>query len=230
MGTKHRKIQPGERYGKLIALYENGRDLKNHILWRFKCDCGAEKDIVGYLVTCGRNKSCGCMAYKPPINIIHGDSNTRLYRIWRAMKSRCNYKKNLNYKIYGGRGIKVCKEWESSYQAFKQWAIENGYSDELTIERIDCDKGYFPENCKWITMHDQNYNHRNTQFLTMNGETKSVCEWCYIYGIRPDILRYRLKHGYTVEDAITIPSQKPPILPEYKKGRRKKHNCGVGGE
>ena len=135
----------------------------------------------------------------------HREGNTRLYRIWSLMKQRCYNPKNHDYKSYGERGIIVCDEW-FDYCCFRDWAIENGYSDELTIDRIDNNKGYFPNNCRWTTQKNQSRNKRNTRYLTMDGETKSLAEWVDITGIHKSTIRYRIHNmGWSTEMALSTP-------------------------
>jgi len=132
-------------------------------------------------------------------NTTHGlsqDENgktTRMYGIWSRMKQRCNCKTCNDYAIYGGRGIKVCNEW-NDYAVFHSWAMSNGYDDTLTIERVDVNGDYCPENCKWITREEQARNKRNNRRITYNGETKILQEWARTIGIEHSLLRYRLAH------------------------------------
>ena len=152
----------------------------------------------------GLVKSCGCLNRDQPHKTIHGDRQTRLYKIWIDMRQRCSNPNNSAYKNYGDRGIRVCSEW-NDYQVFKEWAMGNGYDENLTIERVDVDGGYNPDNCKWITRKDQGFNRRNNHVLTYNGETKTLTEWCNELNLSYDMVRGRLKRGWTVEAALTTP-------------------------
>jgi hypothetical protein len=112
---------------------------------------------------------------------LHGDTGTRLYRIWKSMKCRCYDINHPSFTNYGARGIKVCTEWYESYLTFKKWAMSNGYAEHLELERIDVNKGYYPENCKWITHHEQTMNRRDTLYITIgarNGKTMKLREFC----------------------------------------------------
>ena len=134
----------------------------------------------------------------------HGMYGTRLYRIWRGINDRCRNPKAPSYNLYGGRGITVCPEWRTP-QNFFDWAFDNGYSDNLTIDRIDCDKGYSPDNCRWITSDEQQRNKRNNVNITYKGETRCLAEWARITGIGEWDIKKRLRNGWSVEEALTVP-------------------------
>lgn len=112
----------------------------------------------------------------------HGESTTRIYGIWNGMRARCEKEHNPRYEDYGGRGITVCPEWQD-YTTFRDWAYANGYSDDLTIDRIDNDKGYSPDNCRWATMTEQIRNRSCAWTVTIDGVTKPAIEWCKEYGV-----------------------------------------------
>lgn len=137
---------------------------------------------------------------------IHGMYGTRLNHIWANMRLRCNCKTNKNYPDYGGRGIKVCKEWDE-FINFHKWAMSNGYDDSLSLDRIDVNGDYCPENCRWITMFAQQSNKRNNVFVEYKGEKHTVSEWSRITGITLSALFYRLSTGCPLEEV-------------FKKGRK----------
>lgn len=140
-------------FGKLIFIGDTVSVKKGR--WgKYLCFCGNEFDAVICEVNSGRKKSCGCMYKK------HGDTKDRLYKIYHKIKWRCYYPTNSWYSDYGGRGIKMCAEWENNYVNFKEWALANGYHHKLTIDRIDNDKNYEPDNCRWISQKLQNINQR----------------------------------------------------------------------
>lgn len=158
------KNRIGERYGSLLVTeltdrikHPNG---KVSIRWKCKCDCGNEINVIGNNLQNGHTKSCGCLQTNSPNALKHGKRNSRLYHIWINMKQRC-YNSNTNdFKNYGERGIQVCAEWRGDFTAFERWAMNNGYSDSLTLDRIDNDGNYEPNNCRWVTRLIQRHNQR----------------------------------------------------------------------
>lgn len=204
MPAKSKVDIAGKKFGMLTALYRVGdKDHNNRYYWHFKCDCGKECDKEKQSVVSGRTTSCGCKKWK------HGDTGTRLYNIWVDMRMRCEDRGHKSQKVYGARGIKVCKEWQD-YAAFKQWAISNGYEENLSIDRIDNDKGYFPENCRWATSAEQARNTRRNRYISINGESHLIREWCKILGIVSPCTVYRRvrEYGWDYEKALTTPSMK----------------------
>lgn len=132
----------------------------------------------------------------------HGLSYSRLNNILAMMKQRCYNHNAPNYNDYGGRGIRICEEWLSSLKSFVEWAELNGYDENLTIERVNVDGDYCPENCKWITIQDQQWNKRNTTHITIDGNTKTIKEWADEYNLKPYNIRYRISMGYSGKDLI----------------------------
>ena len=155
-------------------------------------------------------KSCGCVHNEliKKANTIHGgcinDKLTKLYSSWIDMKRRCYNPKIESYKYYGGRGIKVYKPWRRSYIWFKRWALKNGYKEGLTIDRIDNDGNYEPDNCKWSTAKEQARNRRSNKLITYKGETHCLTEWAEILGINENTFYSRLNgHGWSIEKTFT---------------------------
>lgn len=190
----------GKKFGR-IAVVEKVGKRKNKIIWMCKCDCGGIIPVSGDSLKSGNTKSCGC--YKSYAtanrNRTHNKSATRIYGIWHAMKQRCYYEKNVCYKDYGGRGISVCKEWLNDFQAFYDWAMTNGYADDLTLDRIDVNGNYEPNNCKWSTQEEQATNKRNSRYIEYHGELKTLSEWSKITKIDHKTISYRIEKGYPMD-------------------------------
>ena len=178
-------------------------------LWECKCDCGKTFVVQATLLVTGHTKSCGCWKRisSSERQRTHGQSETRLYRIWRRMKSRCLNSHTKDFPYYGGRGITICDEWVKSYERFRDWACDNGYSESLTLDRIIVNKGYSPDNCRWVDRHTQMRNTRSNRNLTFKGETKTITEWSEICKVGRHTIRRRLDvYGWSVEKALTTPS------------------------
>ena len=133
----------------------------------------------------------------------HGGRHEILYNIWCAMKERCNNPHNKRYERYGGRGITVCDEWQSDYAAFRSWALENGFDDGLTIDRINGNGNYSPNNCRWVTTAAQNRNYSRNHLLTYKGETLCLADMADKYGVNRATVLFRLKSGKSVEEALS---------------------------
>lgn len=149
----------GKRFGRLIVIKESEKTY-GQVMWLCKCDCGKTKSINGNSLRRGISTSCGCYRLEQS-NVAchkHGLSNTRLHKIWRDMISRCYSVGDYHGEWYREKGIIICDEWKENFQAFYDWSVANGYSDKLTIDRIDNDKGYSPDNCRWITILEQCHN------------------------------------------------------------------------
>lgn len=147
-------VNANSTFGELTTIKPVGHDKSRNIVWLCKCNCGKSCTVSSNSLIRGKVKSCGCLKYK------HGYTGTRLHEIWHSMKQRCNNPNHINYRHYGGRGIKICEEWDTNFIAFKDWAISNGYTEELEIDRINNNEGYSPNNCRWVS-HKVNCNNRN---------------------------------------------------------------------
>lgn len=198
-----------QRFGKLTVqqrvedhVDQNGR---RRVRYRCLCDCGNEIITQARNLRSGDTVSCGCVRKSNLTegNVKHGMSKSRLYRTWRSMKRRCTDKHRMNYADYGGRGIKVCEEWASSFETFMVWANENGYDDSLTIDRVDCDGSYSPENCRWATSKMQNNNTRRNVRITYDNQTHTIAEWADLLNIKYDTLYKRISQGWPYERAFS---------------------------
>ena len=192
----------GMKFGKLTVISRAENTKSGKTRWICRCDCGRfkEKPVASYALMSGGTTSCGCRYFESNKgrNTKHGMGDTRLNRIWDGMKRRC--KVNPRYS-----DISVCDEW-NSFETFAEWALSHGYSDELTIDRIDNDKGYSPDNCRWVTYKIQMNNRRSNRLVTINGETHNMKEWSDISGIPYHTIMYRVYHGWNEKDLLIKPS------------------------
>ena len=203
----------GQRFGMLTAL-EKVKLGHSKYKWKCKCDCGNMTYVRTGHLTSGNIKSCGCNHFKACVT--HGMANTRLYHIWCTMKARCNRPTSGKYDRYGGRGIKLCDEWQR-FEPFYEWAVSNGYSEELSIDRIDNDGNYEPDNCRWVKNKVQANNTSRVKRLTYQGVTHTYSEWSEITGIPHKVISKRIYKGWSVEDALSIE------IGKYSGGRGRGH-------
>lgn len=183
----------GQRYGRLTVQEYAGKR-KGVAMWNCVCDCGNMTTVYAGNLRSGSTVSCGCYRKENARTNkhTHGGKGTRLYNIWRGMKTRCRNMKDKAYERYGGRGITICDEWANSFEAFRDWALANGYRDELTIDRKNNDGPYNPNNCRWATWDTQNNNRRINRKITYNGITRTIAQWAKATGVKEDTLRGRL--------------------------------------
>ena len=204
--TRHKDIT-GQKFGRLTAIECVGRDRQRMALWKCRCECGNYIVTRGTGLRYGSTKSCGCLRYERAKDACttHGLSGKRLYKIWLNMKSRCFNSNTPKFKNHGGRGITICKEW-LSFKAFYGWAITSGYRDDLTLDRINNNGDYSPENCRWATYAEQALNSRNNHLLTHKGKTQPMTLWADEIGMKFSTLHARIAdYGWTVEDALETP-------------------------
>jgi len=192
-----------KKYNRLLVLQRYEKEGKK-VYWLCKCDCGNEFIARGDNLKNGEIQSCGCLHRDVMRNIktSHNQSRTKLHYVWNTILQRCENPNDKKAKDYLGRGITVCPEWHD-YIKFAQWAKDNGYKEGLSIERINNDKGYSPENCKWATAIEQANNMRSNRRIEYNGETKTLAQWARLYNINYFTLRNRLERGWSFEHAIT---------------------------
>ncbi len=186
----------GRTFGRWTVLEKAERTSSQ--LWLCKCECGTIKKVNHSSLVNGTSLSCGCY-HKEELTkrlTTHGNSKTRLYNIYHNIKSRCYNKNNNRYKDYGGRGISVCYEWLSSFEKFQCWALNNGYEDRLTIDRINNDGPYSPENCRWVDGDTQVNNKRKTIYFEFFGERKSLRQWVSLMGWNYQKYYGRYYRGY----------------------------------
>lgn len=197
----------GERFGKLTVLRRTDeRNSEGRVLWECRCDCGNIVLKNSHDLRKGHLKSCGCFTGK--FHATHDGSNSRLYGVCGDMKSRCLNNSFDAYKNYGGRGVSICNEW-MDFANFRKWAMENGYDEyaqkgACTIDRIDVNGDYCPDNCRWVPMYEQSKNKRTNVFLELDGETHTLSEWGQITGIDQRTIGNRIRRGWSVEDALTV--------------------------
>lgn len=202
----------GQKFGRLTVIERAGSDKYKNAMWLCKCDCEKQAKCVvnGSYLRKGLSQSCGC--YNRELNSermkTHGESKTRLYKLWVGMKKRC-YNQNCNsYKYYGAEGKAVCDEWKDSFQAFYDWSMSNGYQDNLTIERIDNSKGYSPDNCKWATMKEQSNNTRRNHLIEYKGKKQNLTQWAEELNINYDKLEARINRlHWDVDRAFKEPKK-----------------------
>lgn len=197
----------GQRFGRLtvISRAENSNSGKSR--WLCRCDCGNECVVHSLSLRSGNTKSCGCLRSEVSQKkaTTHGLSKTSLFHVWWAMKSRCANPNNKAYKNYGGRGISVCSEWQDS-EPFFEWAFANGYRKGLTIERIDVNGNYEPNNCKWASAKEQARNKTNSRIIEIDGVLKPLAQWCEEYDIDYFVAYQRInKLGWEPKKALTVP-------------------------
>lgn len=182
----------GKKFGRLTVIGFN-RIQKGSYRWACECECGNVVSVPYSRLMRGETKSCGCILRE--LKTKHGKSNTRLYTAWENMKTRCYNPNDDFYADYGGRGIKVCDEWLDDFTSFYKWSMENGYKSHLTIDRIDNNGDYSPDNCRWVDLKTQGRNKRNNVQVTINGETKTLSEWAESEGINQKTLFTRYYRG-----------------------------------
>jgi hypothetical protein len=198
----------GTRFGRWIVIRRAGRrhTAGGNVVYECfcRCDCGIERNVAESSLISGRSTSCGCFHKEVTANLFttHGGSRSPEYSSWQNMLSRCLYSCTPKYYLYGGRGIKVCERWSK----FENFLEDMGKKPRgHTLDRIDSNKNYDPENCRWATPTTQARNTSRNHFITINGDSKCVHEWAEIYGIQAGMIFGRLKRGWEPTRAVTEP-------------------------
>ena len=195
----------GDKFNRLIVLEKYYKH--NRLYYKCLCDCGNICYIRGDSIKSGHIKSCGCLHKEVSSklglkSVIHGKTNTRLYNIYRGIKQRCYNKNNQAYVNYGERGIKMCDEWRNDFITFYNWSMNNGYNDDLTIDRIDVDGNYEPSNCRWVTKSVQNNNTRKTIYLAYSGKFQTFTQWAKELNVNRNTIRQRYYRGYSDKECL----------------------------
>lgn len=206
-----KKDLTGQRFGRLVVIEEVKKRKNGRILWKCNCDCGNTKEIYGNALLRGSTKSCGCLHTEIVSERFrkYDKDTTNLRNVLQSMKQRCLNPNNTDYYLYGGRGITICNEWldkNIGMENFVNWSIKNGYKPGLSIDRIDNDKGYSPDNCRWVDSIAQGRNKRTNHIITFKGETHCLSEWAELMGLPYSVLKNRInRYGWNIEEALTIP-------------------------
>ena len=205
----------GKKFGRLTVLnYDNSKPKSAkggfYHYYICLCECGRTTQVERSHLLTKHTKSCGCLSFetKSILHKKHGLRKTRINNIWRGMKQRCYNPKRDNYSKQGGLGITICKEWLNDFEAFYNWSITNGYTDNLTIDRINVNGNYEPSNCRWVDKIKQANNKNNIPLYEYNGLKLSIAEWSKVLNINSETLRERIKRGWTIEKTFsTIPKK-----------------------
>lgn len=207
-------VQPGMRFGQWSVIAYVSSSRHGDRMFRCLCDCGSIRLVSARELFNGYSLSCGhATRFSGEEKRTHGQSESKVYKVWSSMKSRCLNPKDQSYANYGGRGVTICNEW-MGFEAFHAWAMLSGYKPGLTIERKDNDGNYSPENCTWIPKADQSNNRRMCKQIQYHGETHTMKDWALILGVPYHRLQSRLWHGWDVISAFEEPSQVADI-PTY---------------
>ena len=205
------EILSNMKFGRLTVIKEVPVEKGKPRKYLCKCECGKYKTVIKYNLVNGRTKSCGCIQKEIARETVkkatakatkHLSSNSRLYNTWHDMKARCKYEKCSEYKNYGLRGIKVCEEWEKSFLNFQKWSMENGYKEDLQIDRIDVNGNYEPNNCRWVSPLLNSNNKRNCLYIDYKGEKMTLTQLSRIVNIHFSTLKYHYKQGNLEEYII----------------------------
>ena len=205
---KYESMILGHKFGRLTPIRSAGKGKYGDTMWECVCDCGNHSYVSTSRLLRGKSLSCGCYSRDVCIerstkhNGSHRGNTEKLYRIWNDMKRRCSKEYRSDYERYGGRGITVCSEWQESYETFRDWAMSHGYKPGLSIDRIDNNNGYSPDNCRWETMQRQANNKRNNRVVEVNGEKMTLADACRSLGLKYGTIHSRLRRGWTESESL----------------------------
>lgn len=215
-GCAYRVDITGQRFGRLTVVEFHHRDAKSLSYWVCKCDCGNTVVKEMQEMKFGHAMSCGCLQREARIKTKtkHGLCHTRLFRIWSGIRNRCGNPNEPAFKHYGGRGVTVCDEWKDDFQAFYDWAMANGYSDELSIDRIDTNGNYEPNNCRWTDLKTQNNNRRCVRKYLIDGEMLS----------KADIAE---RYGFSYGAVCSWEKSKKGVVTRFEERRKEEKICAI---
>lgn len=198
----------GIRFGSLIPIRFHAKKEypcgSSEAMWLCQCDCGNTTIVSRGNLKKGTVKSCGCSRAHAQEKFKKSDTYHRLKRIWFGIKTRCCNKNHKDYPAYGGRGICVCDEWLFDFDSFYKWSLNNGYKDDLSIDRICNDRNYEPDNCRWVSQRVQNNNKRTSKFIEFDGQKRTIAEWSEITGICRSTIEGRIKKGLPIEKVLNL--------------------------
>lgn len=208
MGTI--KDLTGQRFGRLVVV--NYHHSNRGAFWLCRCDCGNETIAKGTNLRYGSTKSCGCGSIEQAQKNCatnrqkgHQLSKTPIYKVWKNMKRRCYSKTNKRYANYGGKGVVICEAWLNDFRAFYDWAMANGYRRDLSIDRIDVNGNYCPENCRWATAKEQANNTTRNHYITYKGEINTAKQWSEKLNMTYATFQHRIQRGWTMERIANTP-------------------------
>ena len=210
----------GKRYGRLVVISRADNNCHGDVMWKCRCDCGNFAVVRANSLRSGKTKSCGCLQKNVVANMkrTHGLSNTRLFRIWQAMKQRCYNEKKNYYELYGGKGISVCDEWKADFLSFYNWSMANGYDDSKSIDRIDSAKNYSPDNCRWASPSVQSSNKRDNNIVFYHGMSDTFTGMCRTLNVNRSTIQKRCRiYDCTFEEAVDNYGEVGEFVDHWKK-------------
>ncbi len=193
------KLQEGYRVGRWTLVRDTGERKHGQAIWHCRCDCGNEKDVIAGVLRRGKSKSCGCL--RESVKRTHGMYQTPIHRVWSNMIQRCHNPKNTAYHNYGARGIKVCRRWRESFEAFYSDVGDLPF-EGAQLDRINNDLDYAPDNVRWVTASENLSNKRNSVYLEYQGETLTIMGWSKKLGIPYSTIRQRYNRGKPIDEVL----------------------------